>query len=111
MNKYNSEINRIFGTSNIHKLAEENRKRTNENLKRFSKELGDSLNHLHESAKPTVSGYESIVADIKAGREYQRMLKTGKRFTIEHSIGDGMMITVHEDGSYEIMPKPIPCNW
>ena len=110
---FNKEIDRIFGeaSSDINKLAEESRKRTEANLNRFAKEAEESRRHLHELAKPTVSGYESIVDHIKAGRDYQRMLKTGRKFTIEHSIRDGMMIAVHEDGSYEIAPKPIPCNW
>lgn len=111
LNNYKNELDRIFGNSNIHKLAEENRKRTEANLNRFAKEAEESRRHLHELAKPTSSGYESLVDHIKAGRDYQRMLKSGRKFTIEHSIGDGMMIAVHEDGSYEIAPKPIACNW
>lgn len=110
---FNKEIERIFGgaSSDIHKLAEENRKRTEENLKRFSKELEDSLNHLHEIAKPTVSGYEDLVEEIKASRAYRDMIARGTRGVIERSIGNGMMLAVHTDGSYEIAPKPIACSW
>ena len=110
---FNKELERIFGgaSSDINKLAEENRKRTEANLNRFAKEMEESRRRLHEIAKPTVSGYEPIVAHIKASRDYQRMLKSGHKFTIEHSIGNGMIIAVHEDGSYEITTKPIPCNW
>lgn len=110
---FNKELEKIFGgaSSDINKLAEENRKRTEANLNRFAKEMEESRRRLHELATPTISGYEPIVAHIKASQNYQNMLRKGGKFVVEHYIGDGMMIAVHEDGSYEIAPKPIPCNW